>query len=57
MRKILFFVLVLFVAFAAAQQFPEKLDRGLVAVKNGNNAFLSWRLFAYDPDGVQFNVY
>ena len=35
----------------------ELLDRGLAAVKSGSDVFFSWRLYATDPDGVQFNLY
>jgi rhamnogalacturonan endolyase len=39
-------------------RYMEKLDRGLVAVQQGDGkVFLSWRLLASDPDGVAFNVY
>jgi rhamnogalacturonan endolyase len=57
--QLLFVAAALFIsaapAFSARQ--IERLDRGLVAVKSGSNVFLSWRLFATDPDNVRFNVY
>ena len=39
------------------QRQMERLDRGLVAVKNGENIFFSWRLFSTDPLGVTFHLY
>ncbi|WP_205327145.1 carbohydrate-binding protein [Glycomyces sp. YM15] len=35
----------------------EDLDRGVVAVRNGGNVLVSWRLLGLDPDGIGFNVY
>ena len=34
----------------------EQLDRGLVAVKNGTNTFVSWRLLATDADNTTFDL-
>ncbi len=34
----------------------EFLDRGVVAVKNGSNTFVSWRLLATDAAGTTFDV-
>ena len=34
----------------------EKLDRGVVAIKNGSNTFISWRLLATDGDNTTFDV-
>ncbi|MCC9601488.1 rhamnogalacturonan lyase [Stieleria sp. JC731] len=39
------------------QRQREKIDRGLVAVADGERVFLSWRLLSDDPPNVQFNVY
>ena len=39
-----------------AQEQRETLDRGLVAIKNGSNTFLSWRLLATDAEGTTFDV-
>ena len=39
------------------QRNMEYLTRGLVAVKVQDRVFLSWRLFATDPDTVAFNIY
>jgi len=35
----------------------EYLGRGVVAVRNGNNIFVSWRLLATDPNNIAFNLY
>ena len=35
----------------------EQLDRGLVAVKQNYNVFLSWRMLGTDPDEIGFNIY
>jgi rhamnogalacturonan endolyase len=43
---------------ARAQKMMEKLDRGVVAINQGDGkAFVSWRLFGNDPDAIAFNVY
>ncbi len=34
----------------------EKLDRGLVAVKNGTSTFVSWRLLATDAENTTFDL-
>ena len=34
----------------------EKLSRGVVAIKNGNNTFVSWRVLATDSDDVTFDL-
>ena len=41
----------------ASQPLMENLDRGVVAVKEGKNVFVSWRLLGFEPEGVGFNVY
>ncbi|MGE4286919.1 MAG: hypothetical protein AB7F23_10015 [Phycisphaerae bacterium] len=35
----------------------EQLDRGVVAVRKSTGAFISWRLFALDAEGIGFNLY
>ncbi|MDR3297222.1 MAG: InlB B-repeat-containing protein [Prevotellaceae bacterium] len=45
------------VSVHAAERQMELLDRGVVALKSGSDVFISWRLFATDPDGIGFNVY
>ena len=36
---------------------PEKLNRGLVAVKTEGGVFVSWRLFSTDDDSTSFDLY
>lgn len=52
-------VVVIFFCFTAfAQRQMEYLNRGVVAVPDGNgNIFVSWRLLVTDEDNVGFNVY
>ncbi|MFT4203839.1 MAG: rhamnogalacturonan lyase [Chitinophagaceae bacterium] len=36
----------------------ERLDRGLIAIPDGHGKiFVSWRLFALDPENISFNLY
>lgn len=42
---------------ASAQRVMERLDRGVVAVQNDGEIFISWRLFATEPQTTEFNVY
>lgn len=39
-----------------AQSSLEKLNRGLVAIKNGNKTFVSWRVHATDAPDVTFDL-
>lgn len=63
MRKYLKIVLFFFLFTAwilptTGQRKMEKLDRGVVAVKNSGSSYLiSWRYLVSDPEDVQFNVY
>ncbi|HEY6914776.1 MAG TPA: autotransporter-associated beta strand repeat-containing protein, partial [Paludibacter sp.] len=42
----------------SAQRKMEKLDRGVVAVRNSAGTFfVSWRFFATDAENTQFNLY
>ena len=43
--------------YTHAQYQMEKLDRGVVAVRTGNNNFVSWRWLGTEPDGITFNLY
>lgn len=36
---------------------PEKLDRGVIAVKTNSGVFVSWRYFASDDKALAFDVY
>ncbi|MHA6247400.1 rhamnogalacturonan lyase [Pontibacter sp. CAU 1760] len=51
--------LLLFVAGnTMAQRVLENLDRGLVAVNQGEgNVYVGWRMLGTDPDDVAFNLY
>jgi autotransporter-associated beta strand protein len=44
-----------------AQRKYQTLDRGVVACNNvetsSNPVFISWRLFAQDPENIRFNIY
>jgi rhamnogalacturonan endolyase len=41
-----------------SQRQSEFLDRGVVAInKNNSQLYVSWRLYATDPDSIGFNVY
>ncbi len=41
-----------------AQRQLEYLDRGLVAIRNGEGrVFISWRLLGTDPENISFNLY
>ncbi len=61
MRKstiIAFIFIVASVLTANGQRRMEKLDRGVVAVRNASGGFfISWRFFATDPEDIQFNLY
>ena len=47
---------VMFAAVVQAQEQLERLSRGVVAIKNGNNTFVSWRVLATDGDDVTFDL-
>ena len=42
--------------FVKAQYQIEKLNRGVVAVRTGNN-FNSWRFLGTEEDNITFNLY
>lgn len=42
---------------AQTQGQQESLNRGLVAIKNGNNTFLSWRLLGTDSRNTTFDLF
>ncbi len=42
---------------AEARRQVEDLNRGLVAVREGQGVYMSWRLLATDPGDLAFNVY
>ena len=41
----------------SAQPWMENIDRGLVAVRDGNDVFVSWRLLGNESFEVGFNIY
>jgi rhamnogalacturonan endolyase len=41
----------------AKERVEEKLDRGLIAVRKGNDVYLSWRLLKTDKPDAAFDVY
>jgi len=55
---ILILCLSVFTTSISAQRKMEKLDRGVVAVRNNSSTFfVSWRYLATDPENIQFNLY
>ncbi len=53
-----FSTLLLLINQAGAQRQMENLDRGVVAVNQGNGkAYIGWRMLGTDPDNIAFNVY
>jgi len=60
-RKRLVLPLLALLAFAStdgmAQRLQQPLGRGVVAVRNGNNVFISWRKLAQEPEDISYNVY
>lgn len=59
LRRLCVFVVGLLVVspFVHAERQMEKLSRGLVAVKTGEDVFLSWRLLATDPADTAFEIH
>ena len=47
---------VMTTAAVQAQEQLERLSRGVVAIKNGNNTFVSWRVLGTDSDDVTFDL-
>lgn len=60
-RKRLVLPLLALLAFTStdgmAQRIQQPLGRGVVAVRNGNNVFISWRKLAQEPEDISYNVY
>lgn len=40
-----------------AQRMQQQPGRGVVAVQNGSNAFVSWRRLAQEPENTCYNIY
>ncbi len=54
----LLFISFFLVSYASAQRQMESLDRGVVAVNQGNgNIFVSWRMLGCDQEEIGFNLY
>lgn len=52
------FILILSAGNVFSQRLMENLSRGVVALNQGNGkVFVSWRMFATDPDDIAFNIY
>jgi rhamnogalacturonan endolyase len=57
-KYLIIFVLLLSATISSAQRQMEFLDRGVVAIPDGQgNVFVSWRLLVTDNDKIGFNVY
>jgi rhamnogalacturonan endolyase len=58
-RIIIAFVILIIIPDVSvhAQRQMENLDRGLVAVKDGNNVYVGWRMLGTESDNTEFNVY
>lgn len=56
-----FLLLLLWTFFSGnqvwAQRQQQTLGRGVVAVQNGSNVFISWRRLAQEPENATYNVY
>lgn len=49
---------IFFSAQLFAQRQMEKLDRGLIAVRqNSDSVYVGWRMLGTDPDDIAFNLY
>ena len=56
-RFFLFLLMLTLTVGIKAQRTTDVLNRGLVAMKNGSNVFLSWRIPAEEYYDVTYNVY
>ncbi len=54
---LLFFVLISALLPVSAQRIQQSLGRGVVAVKNGDKVFVSWRRLAQESEKAQYNLY
>lgn len=48
---------LMFSMSASAQRQMENLDRGVIAINQGDGVFVSWRLLGTEPMDLGFNVY
>ncbi len=57
-KRVSFFIYLLFCALGIKAQEMEHLDRGVVAIRTENHSvFISWRLLKCDPSNIAFEVY
>ncbi|MHC0442471.1 rhamnogalacturonan lyase [Flavobacterium sp. 3-210] len=57
MKKITLLILSLLSVSIFAQRQMENLDRGVIALKDKGQFFISWRVLGTDPDNLAFNLY
>ncbi|MEN2487148.1 rhamnogalacturonan lyase [Flavobacterium sp. B11] len=58
MKNKAFLILFLFVSLNIfSQRQMENLDRGIIAIKNKGQVFISWRFLGTDSDDLAFNLY
>ncbi|MDP4264947.1 MAG: rhamnogalacturonan lyase [Bacteroidota bacterium] len=58
MSKTLPLLLFFFSTAVAGQRVMENLDRGMIAINQGNGkVYIGWRLLVNDPEDIAFNVY
>ena len=59
LKAVLFFTFLVTIGFNLfAQRQMEKLDRGLIAMRQGiDSVYVGWRLFGTEPDNITFNLY
>jgi len=53
-----FIISIFFSAQLFAQRQMEKLDRGLIVIRqNSDSVYIGWRMLGTDPDDIAFNLY
>ena len=57
LKSLLLGLCVCFAAHASAQRQMENLGRGVVAIRQADGVFVSWRLLGTEPADLGFNVY
>ncbi len=50
-------MILLLVSPISAKRFMEYLDRGVVAIYQGGNVYIGWRILGTDPVDIAFNLY
>jgi rhamnogalacturonan endolyase len=57
-KSLLFFAFLAISTHLFAQRQMEKLDRGLIAMRQGTDSvYIGWRLLGTEPDEITFNLY